>query len=308
LHDDAGQNISKLIRWPFAAAADGRWKMDKNMRSLNILETMVKVNPQSRVGFGGQGEVYDGKLTLSNGNVVDVVVKFPIVSTFQVISLDNEIGLTTDLLGSVCDYIFIYLRNPAAKYLWSILFRLLGMFTPYVVKSYGWSTINFLPCIVMEKMEMSVSDFLTRSFTLDVESILLTGLNVSNALETMHSFGLFHRDLTSSNVLFNLAPTIALQKHVTDCKVCDFGFVKNFTASTTPLISKVGKGDWFPPEYFLTTDTVQPSPQVDVFNFGMVRVATLYFLRCLTLTLLFCFKNLLSVIVNLLLDGRTPGH
>lgn len=131
-----------------------------------------------------------------------------------------------------------------------------------IVQFYGlWQTPNGNYAIVMELMETSLRKFLDESkaskdvIPVDLKRSIL--LDVSRAMTYLHSVDLFHRDLSTNNVL--------LTSHYV-AKVSDFGTLKVYAHKDQMHTDKPGTPAFTPPE----AQGNDYSEKVDVFAFGCI--------------------------------------
>ena len=79
-------------------------------------------------------------------------------------------------------------------------------------------------CIVVEKMSMSLMDYLNEQYDcLTRENKLAIFKEIAKAVQQCHQHGIMHRDIKQENVLV----TVDDQMNVTSVKLGDFGFACN---------------------------------------------------------------------------------
>ena len=199
---------------------------------------------------------------------------------FKTVKLLSNVPLGTGSYGSVykaqCDDLvcaakvlhptlvaaIVHERSPQKKFLDEIEF--LGHLRhPNIVQFLGvkTDTSSNLPILLMELMDESLTQFLTRfEDPLPLYTQLNICFNVAMALSYLHNNGIVHRDLSSNNVLMLGSRCI---------KVSDFGMAKlrNQRISNTMC---PGAEVYMPPEAVLDNPTY--SEKIDCFSYGVLTI------------------------------------
>jgi len=122
-----------------------------------------------------------------------------------------------------------------------------------------------LPWMIMELMEMSVTELVESNITVDTNKKLSILVDVSQGLEYLHGNDILHRDLSSNNVL--------LTKHLV-AKIADFGTAKfviehhAMSKSSFQLTQAPGTLHFMAPEAL--SNNPQYGKPLDVFSFACV--------------------------------------
>ena len=113
--------------------------------------------------------------------------------------------------------------------------------------------------LVMENMEMSVGDLITKHKGVTQLPVKLSVLNdTSKGLAHLHVNGIVHRDLNAGNVLL----TASLR-----AKVADLGISRVIDRVRTAALTRVpGAADFMPPEAL--NDKPEYGPKLESFSFG----------------------------------------
>lgn len=129
---------------------------------------------------------------------------------------------------------------------------------PFIIKLFGYS--NYEPFTIVEEYASKGTLFKylhysKKSRFLDATRKNIISMGIAHAMATLHSQGIIHRDLKSTNILIDeyFYP-----------KICDFGISRSITDGE-PLTCNVGAPQWMAPEVFLSGDYSYPS---DVYSFG----------------------------------------
>ena len=117
-----------------------------------------------------------------------------------------------------------------------------------------------IPMLLMERMWMSLTEFLTNK-QLDHDKVRILR-DVACGLHYIHSKDVIHCDLTTNNIL--------LTKNVT-AKLANFGRATFHQQKTSYLPENLNN---LPPEIFEPYSTAGCSSKVDVFSFGCVMIHT----------------------------------
>lgn len=126
-----------------------------------------------------------------------------------------------------------------------------------------------LPVLVMEKMECSLTEYLSIQKKGSIPEAKALGilLDVSKGMVYLHEeIGIAHRDLTSNNILLTVDTTLR-------AKIADFGSARILDKPggwhlNARLTTQPGAVDFMPPESLLAKPDYDVS--VDVFSFGCV--------------------------------------
>ena len=128
-----------------------------------------------------------------------------------------------------------------------------------------------LPVLVMEKMKMSLHDYLLDkdNSNLPLETKVYFLLDTAKGLDYLHSHtpAIIHRDLTAKNVLLTSELT---------AKIADFGNSRMIELSDTgrgSMTAAPGTWDYMPPEAMGGSTIHYPS--LDVFSFGHLSLFTI---------------------------------
>ena len=132
---------------------------------------------------------------------------------------------------------------------------------PNIVQYLGVHNHGNTQLLVMEKMWLSLSNWLKINLLPSFNSKIYILTDVANGLKYLHSLSIIHRDLTANNVLLSTN----LQ-----AKICDFGMADKIGEN---MIQLPGNPSHMPPEACI------PNPQytekLDIFSFGCVMIHTI---------------------------------
>ena len=114
---------------------------------------------------------------------------------------------------------------------------------PHAINVYDLETYDSLPVLVLEDFgAISLKDFLT-STKISISDIVLLGIQIIEALASVHAAGIIHKDLNPSNILVN--------KSLKKIKIIDFGIASILPRETPSLINPgelVGSLNYISPE------------------------------------------------------------
>ena len=136
-------------------------------------------------------------------------------------------------------------------------------YNPHAIRYYGACSEPVF-CLVVEKMDCSLYDALHKK-SLGVQftkqELLRFAVEISDGVRRMHALRppLVHRDLSSENVLVDLANR--------KCKISDFGITKEKYEKGAVSWSPIGHPRWRAPE---VTRHEKYGKSVDIFSFGTV--------------------------------------
>ncbi|KAK8871581.1 hypothetical protein M9Y10_007314 [Tritrichomonas musculus] len=130
---------------------------------------------------------------------------------------------------------------------------------PNILTAYGFylgdKTHN--PAILLEFCMQNLSKAIKMFDDVDLVGVIY---EICSAMEYLHEYNVFHRDLKMANIL------IKQNKHV---KICDFGMSKVIDLTTlTSLTHNVGTIAFMAPELF--REDQKYNEKVDVYSFGVV--------------------------------------
>lgn len=93
--------------------------------------------------------------------------------------------------------------------------------------------------IIMERASCSLADLLIQNYKFNVRAICAVGLQVSQALNYIHSLPVIHRDVTPKNIL--VFPNWIY-------KLADFGIAKDTVTAEELAKTLIGHNSYLPPE------------------------------------------------------------
>ena len=143
----------------------------------------------------------------------------------------------------------------------------------HIVKLYDIRTFKGFPVLIMEKMDRSLTSYLSMTPKGQEISVLVQlsiSCDIASALDYLRQNGIIHRDLCSDNILLKSSEG---QGPVTIiAKVSDFGMsriLKHFDRMSTKLTSIAGhRVAYYPPE--LQEDPESYDESIDIYMFGVV--------------------------------------
>lgn len=131
----------------------------------------------------------------------------------------------------------------------------------HLMPIWGWGTINHLPYYVMPYVEgMSARDYLKTYGAFTPEQTLYVVGCVGDALTTMHSHNIFHRDVKPHNILIDRQWRVVLS---------DFGIAADFNAeqlTSTVQRAHMGTDGYVAPEL---RGGAAASPRTDVYSLAI---------------------------------------
>uniref|UniRef100_A0A7E4W3P1 Protein kinase domain-containing protein n=1 Tax=Panagrellus redivivus TaxID=6233 RepID=A0A7E4W3P1_PANRE len=137
---------------------------------------------------------------------------------------------------------------------------LMNLEHPNIVQTYGVSTKDIYPCIVMEYCEQGgLYDVLQRR-KMTKSLFCKWSREIADGMAYLHSRKIIHRDLKSPNILVDKE----------DCtKICDFGSLYAYDKTFMPsvVMSFVGTSQYMAPEMMKNEPC---NEKVDVWSFGIV--------------------------------------
>ncbi|MGX9340493.1 serine/threonine-protein kinase [Mycoplasma sp. 128] len=131
----------------------------------------------------------------------------------------------------------------------------------YVVRYYDAEIDDNVSWIVMEYVEGTVlKDLIKKTGGLETGLAITLAKYIALGLADIHSAGIIHRDLKSSNII---------QTKTGSAKIIDFGIALNEASPRLTQVNKVvGTPEYIAPE--LIEKTQGPSVQSDIYSFGIL--------------------------------------
>ena len=207
------------------------------LQELDIPKQIGKYLLLEKIGQGGMGVVYRGKhIEIDNLNVA---LKIPM-----------QMGDKRDLK-----------RNELLKKEANALANLRHH---HIVHIQDIEQINDIPVLVMEFLEgKSLTDYIEDGRIFQQSHVIQWGIQIADALEHMHSKGVYHRDIKSSNIILN---------NQQEAILTDFGLALPDNLDTVTL-GMFGTLPYMSPEQ-VSKGSI--TPQSDIYSLGI----TLY--ECMT--------------------------
>lgn len=144
---------------------------------------------------------------------------------------------------------------------------------PFIIQLYGWSvdTDDYSAYLIFELVKSNLSTFVKERRPLQLPVVMDLMLQLSRAMEYLHSKSIMHKDLRPCNVLvqpLNSSPEL-MEKGYGRVKLCNFGFNRPNTEAS-PLSTLQYKA----PEVWVLHDRnrveqLDFSFEADVYSFGM---------------------------------------
>lgn len=126
---------------------------------------------------------------------------------------------------------------------------------PSIVRYIDTFDTDTLAVVLLELCSgKTLTDLIKESTRLSIQSVKLYLLNILDGLEYIHSKGIIHRDLKTSNILVSN----------NSVKICDFGLSKYMT---DPVKNRCGTPNYMPPEILEKEDHSRAS---DIWSLGVV--------------------------------------
>lgn len=189
----------------------------------------LQITRKKKVGKGRFAKVYRGKVSGLKGEVA-----------IKDISTESEIAYMS----------------------WIKEIEIMSMLTQsnYVITLYGYSFTEKYLTIVMEFFPNSLYNILYKlEVPLHPFNRLRLSLHVIRGILYLHSCGIIHCDIKSSNIL--------VSQDLSTCKICDFGFSEVINADFRTTIPSVGTTLWMAPE---VKTGEPPTTSSDIYSSGVV--------------------------------------
>lgn len=145
--------------------------------------------------------------------------------------------------------------------------RLYGRVThPNAVKLHDLLNVNGQICIIMEYVNgKTLTDYVESGYVFSTRQIIDIGLQIADALATMHQAGIIHRDLKTENIM--LIETVSGRFSV---KILDFGIAKFKDGRSSGMTQEgviVGTPEFMSPEQCFGTPV---DNRADIYSFGIL--------------------------------------
>ena len=136
---------------------------------------------------------------------------------------------------------------------------------PNIVQYLGYKNENGQLILLMELMDLSLSDYLQRSKNpIPYNIVVNICQDIIQGLSFLHLNSVAHRDLSSNNILL----TNALKAKISDLGMIRIYSVAEQMGSIAPLDSRRGTNVYMPPD-------IQSSYAVDIFSYGVLVIQIL---------------------------------
>jgi len=213
------------------------------------------------IGSGGMGKVYKVKSTLHNN-----IAALKVINTDLVKDAENKRRLKSeaDLLAG--------LEHP----------NIVKLFELGEEKNRAYFAMEYLP-------NGTLADYIEKRYPIPLPEVINILIQISDALNFIHSKGIIHRDMKSGNLMFDSEMNI---------KLMDFGLSKSFYVSKMTTIGTViGTLGFVSPEQITNSEIDNRS---DIFSFGVI----IY--QMLTNRLPFTGDNEIALIHSIFNDEPIP--